>query len=278
MTNVYRNSSSIIDPDFVEETELLLADIAAARGQPVPKAESSAPVEHNYPFNFVLTSATIPNSLASYLDDHHPKLNRLASPNLHKLPQNLKTVHAEWTGGNRVADIEQQIRRIWYLDVQRGRRNPSKVLIFCNKSGAVEALGRELAEKGIPNIALTSTAEARKRGNNHHLNGFLLSPLRPKPSEDVKAPTTEQKIASSEETIPSVLITTSLLSRGLDFAPDIKHVLITDQPRNMIDFLHRAGRTGRAGQDGTVVVFGKSKGRGSEKHRDMKARVRALKF
>ena len=55
MTSVYRNSYSIIDPDFVEETELLLADIAAARGQPVPKAESSATVEHNYPFNFVLT-------------------------------------------------------------------------------------------------------------------------------------------------------------------------------------------------------------------------------
>ena len=157
----------------------------------------------------------------------------------------------------------------------------SKVLIFCNKSTAVETLGKELAEKGIPNIALTSTAEARKRGNNHHLNGFLLAPLQPKPSElpTAAADVAGHKATSAEkDEIPNVLITTSLLSRGLDFSPDIKHVLITDQPRNMVDFLHRAGRTGRAGQDGTVVVFGKAKGRGSEKHREMKARVRALKF
>lgn len=270
----------------MEETQLLLADIAAARGQPVPVENPSV---LNYPFNLVLTSATIPNSLASYLDKHHPKLNRLASPNLHKLPSTLKTEHAEWTGGNRVADIEQRIRRIWWYDGLKNKKAQSKVLIFCNKSTAVENLGKELAEKGIPNIALTSTAEARKKGNNHHLNGFLLAPLQPKPSEVVASsmstsvPTTQgidnkstPAVKSEEE--PNVLITTSLLSRGLDFAPEIKHVLITDQPRNMVDFLHRAGRTGRAGQDGTVVVFGKSKGRGSEKHREMKSRVRALKF
>jgi ATP-dependent RNA helicase MRH4 len=72
------------------------------------------------------------------------------------------------------------------------------------------------------------------------------------------------------------MITTSLLSRGLDFDPSIKHVFIVDEPRNMIDFLHRAGRSGRAGQTGRVVIFGKGKGRGSDKAREVKQRVRAL--
>jgi len=76
---------------------------------------------------------------------------------------------------------------------------------------------------------------------------------------------------------PHVIITTSLLSRGLDFAPDIKHVFIVDEPRNMIDFLHRAGRSGRAGQKGRVVVFGKMTGRGSGLAKEVRKKVGALK-
>ena len=53
-----------------------------------------------------------------------------------------------------------------------------------------------------------------------------------------------------------MLVTTSLLSRGLDFTPAVKHVFLLDEPRDMLDFLHRAGRTGRAGRVGNVVVFG----------------------
>jgi len=73
------------------------------------------------------------------------------------------------------------------------------------------------------------------------------------------------------------MITTSLLSRGLDFSADIKHVFIIDPPRNMIDFLHRAGRSGRAGEKGKVVVFGKMTGRGSAMTKDVRKKVRALR-
>jgi len=34
-------------------------------------------------------------------------------------------------------------------------------------------------------------------------------------------------------------------------------VLIVDEPRNVVDLLHRAGRSARAGRVGTVTVFGK---------------------
>jgi ATP-dependent RNA helicase MRH4 len=76
--------------------------------------------------------------------------------------------------------------------------------------------------------------------------------------------------------VPHVMITTSLLSRGLDFSPNIKHVFIIDEPRNMIDFLHRAGRTGRAGEHGRVVIFGKMEGRGSQRSKAVRTRVKTL--
>lgn len=243
---------------------MILDDITRARG-PAKDAASTS----KYPFNLLLTSATIPSALAKYIDKHHPDLTRLASPNLHRLPSSLKTEHASWTSGNRAADVEARIRRIWYSDTTHGVGVRSKVLVFCNRSTKVEELGKYLTEKDIPTIALTSTANTRNKCNNHHIDGFLR-----KPSAHYRPSTTE---SSSDDKEPHVLITTSLLSRGLDFSPDIKNVLIVDPPRNMIDFLHRAGRTGRAGQRGTVVIFGKTKGRGVTKDKEARRRMHALR-
>ncbi|KAI9062272.1 P-loop containing nucleoside triphosphate hydrolase protein [Trametes sanguinea] len=295
----------LFDPDFQEATRLILADISAARGHPVPfepeldlapadPKSRPQPTPIDYPFNLVLTSATIPSSLAAYISRFHPSLTRLASPHLHRLPSTLKTEHFNWTGGNRDADIEHRLRRVWYEDLQRGQRPLSKILVFCNKSARAENLGAYLREKGVANVVLSRESDARKRGSNHHLDGFLRVRRPERDGDEAAAPESTPSEAAQAATpapapasgamsmeqlkdVPHVMITTSLLSRGLDFAPDVKHVFIVDEPRNMIDFLHRAGRSGRAGEDGKVVVFGKAKGRGSEKARVVRKKVGALK-
>lgn len=265
---------------------MLLSDIAAARGKvseeskpPTDSTATPVSVAQNYPFNLILTSATIPTALATYLDKHHPNMKRLVSPKLHHLPSTLKTEHVAWSGGNRNADVESRIKRIWYTDVHKGTGQRSKILVFCNKSTRVEELGSYLTENGIPNVAMTSTAEARRRGSNHHLDGFLHTPAN-RQSVDEAAGMTQDKAepvaTGAKDDHPHVLITTSLLSRGLDFSPDIQNVLIVDAPRNMIDFIHRAGRTARAGARGTVIIFGKSKGRGAGKDKEVVSRVKSL--
>ncbi|KAI6021028.1 P-loop containing nucleoside triphosphate hydrolase protein [Pisolithus marmoratus] len=283
----------LFDPDFQEATRMLLADIAAARGCPVPvtpvpmlvpqdaqqKSDTIArPI--SYPFNFLLTSATIPNSLSNYLSTYHPTLTRLASPHLHHLPRTLRTEHASWTGGNKDVDIERRIRRVWADDAlvhaktTFGSPRPvklSKVIVFCNKRRKVEELGAFLDSRGIKCVALTGNADGRQRGSNHHLDGFLKQSSST-PSAAVAVPPR----SSDPAVTPHVLVTTSLLSRGLDFDPDIKHVFIVDEPRNMIDFLHRAGRTGRAGEMGKVVVFGRTKGRGSGRTSEVRKKIGAF--
>lgn len=277
------------DPDFEASTRQLLADIAAAKGQPVPvlpvspmtrPTPDSQPI--SYPFHLLLTSATIPNSLSNYLSTHHPALTRLASPKLHHLPSALRTEHAKWTGGNKDADIERRMRRVWAEDALTHAKSAlpagspvklSKIIVFCNKRSKVEQLTAFLGTRGVACVALTGDADARKRGNNHHLDGFLNSTnLSSGPSKAQAS-----KAGRSNPAItPHVLITTSLLSRGLDFSPEVKHVFIVDEPRNMIDFLHRAGRTGRAGESGKVVVFGRAEGRGSGRTEEMRTKIRAL--
>ena len=273
-----------LDPDFQESTRTLLADIAAARGQPVPHTPDlfSPPSETstastsvqstpiNYPFNLVLTTATIPSSLATYLDAYHPTLTRLASPNLHRLPSAMKTEYESWTGGNRDAVVERRIRKVWAEDSIRPDFDGklSKILIFCNKGSKVQSLGAFLEGKGVRNVALTKDSDARNFGNNHHLDGFLRT-------NNSRTKLRSSSLGKNKE--PDVMITTSMLSRGLDFSPDVRHVFIVDEPRNMVDFLHRAGRSARAGQFGKVVVFGKLKGRGSAKATAMKQKVGALR-
>ena len=228
----------------------------------------------NYPFNLLLTSATIPNSLNLYLERHHPSLIRLASPLLHHLPKTLQTEYVDWTGGNKFADVERRIRRVWAEDsANASLTSLSKILIFCNKSNKVLEMSEYMSEKGIKNVAMTSQSEHRERGSNRHLAGFL----RKDDDGHHQDTTTTTKSSTSVKDSAHVMITTSLLSRGLDFSPSVKHVFIVDEPRNMIDFLHRAGRSGRAGQTGKVVVFGKMTGRGSSKLADVRKRVGALK-
>ena len=282
----------ILDPDFQETTRTLLANISAARGHPIPifpsthlsslNAQPPTPLETsepiNYPFNLLLTSATIPNSLSLYLKKHHPSLIRLASPRLHHLPKTLQTEYVDWSGGNKLADVERRIRRVWAEDSANHNAatsttltsSLSKILVFCNKSSKVIEMSEYLNEKGIKNVAMTSQSEHRGRGSNKHLAGFLR-----KDDDNTHTPAASTNTNVVKDS-PHVMITTSLLSRGLDFSSSIKHVFIVDEPRNMIDFLHRAGRAGRAGQKGKVVVFGKMSGRGSSKAKDVRRRVGAL--
>lgn len=223
-------------------------------------------------------------------------MTRLASPGLHKLPRGLVTEYVPWSGGSRWADVEKRIRQVWAEEgaagpggfdgasasvegTGDGTKEKSKVLIFCNRGTTVEALGQYLEGRGVSNVALTSRGTIRRRGNNSHLDGFMKKPSASKAILNLKPLPWSQinSLRMQGENPPHVLITTSLLSRGLDFSPSIRHVLIPEPPRNMIDFLHRAGRSGRAGAWGRVVVFVKARGRGSLRGKEVRRAVGGLK-
>jgi len=132
-----------------------------------------------------------------YPGRHHPSL----IPRLHLLPKTLQTEYVNWTGGNKLADIEHRIRR-------GGIASLSKILPFCNESTKVIEVS-------------VKRDQERGRGSNKYLAGFLR-----KDDDQVTQPSTNREGFTSH-----VMVTTFLLSREP----------VMDEPRNMIDFLERYG-------------------------------------
>ncbi|VDB85076.1 unnamed protein product [Peniophora sp. CBMAI 1063] len=259
----------LYNKDFIEETEALLSDIAHARGSPVPAEGLAA-----YPFNLILSSATIPVALNTHLATRLPNLQRLVSPSVHRLPSKLAVEFSAYTSGNRHADVERKIRELWADDAHMGR-DRSRIVVFANGRGTVEMLGKYLSDKGVPNVAVTGGADVRSFGSNRHLKGFLSSQPAPATPAAEELPEGIPKPVDNDKS-PRVLVSTALLARGMDFAPDVRTVFLLDAPATAADFLHRAGRTARAGRPGRLVIFERAKGRGSEYGKVVRRSLAAL--
>ena len=289
----------LFNPDFVDSMEMLLGGISDTRKPscpnslyPVNLVLSSATIppalnaylQEKLPTITRLTSINLHQLPPSIVPEHFTWTggNKMAD-----IVNRLKNVWAEDASAHAAAVANADA----LAAMSKGRRKvtvpplqKSKVIIFCNKSVKAEAIGNHLIEHGIPavplirTIAESSNAEippsegkeqtevsgvrtggrrkpaVRSRNNDNAIAPFLRSR---KPDGTI---TPDTPLKPQSENDPLVLVTTSLLSRGLDFNSSVKHVFIVDEPKNMVDFLHRAGRTGRAGQAGKVVIFAHKRG------------------
>ncbi|KAH8693227.1 DEAD/DEAH box RNA helicase [Talaromyces proteolyticus] len=103
----------------------------------------------------------------------------------------------------------------------------ARTLIFVDRQEAADSLLRELMRKGYPCMSIHGGKDQNDRDST---------------IEDFKAG------------IFPVLIATSVAARGLD-VKQLKLVVNYDAPNHLEDYVHRAGRTGRAGNTGTAVTF-----------------------
>lgn len=234
----------------VDEADTLLDDGFRAATESVLQQLSFHDAER------VFVTATIPRSMRRYLDETYTDMAVLASPHLHHLPARLKAMFVD-PGGNKDMAVLKQIFRIFTAPDM----HDDQILIFRDKRDGVERLAEYLRARNVDVVALTGEAEDRKTRTSKDLAAFLAGP---------SSYFTQHHMAKhADKDAPRVLITTSLLSRGLDFGPRVRHVLLPDAGRatarsvhaannNALELLHRAGRSARAGRAGTVVVFDKN--------------------
>lgn len=107
------------------------------------------------------------------------------------------------------------------------RNEDARALIFVDRQEAADTLLRELMRKGYPCMSIHGGKDQVDRDST---------------IQDFKAG------------IFPVLVATSVAARGLD-VKQLKLVVNYDAPNHLEDYVHRAGRTGRAGNTGTAVTF-----------------------
>jgi superfamily II DNA/RNA helicase len=64
----------------------------------------------------------------------------------------------------------------------------------------------------------------------------------------------EKALAQFKSGAAPILVATAVAARGLDI-PNVSHVINFDLPSDIDDYVHRIGRTGRAGNTGTATAF-----------------------
>jgi ATP-dependent RNA helicase RhlB len=103
----------------------------------------------------------------------------------------------------------------------------NRTMIFANTKRAVEEIERLLQANGIPAEGISGDVPQKKRLKM--LRDFQAGEL-------------------------SVLVCTDVASRGLH-VNDVSHVINYDLPQDCADYVHRIGRTARAGASGDAISF-----------------------
>ncbi|MEM1312791.1 MAG: DEAD/DEAH box helicase [Patescibacteria group bacterium] len=111
-----------------------------------------------------------------------------------------------------------------------------------------EYLERDEVVKAI--IFINTKSEVEKVANNLARQGFEVDYLHGDKSQGARTRTVKffRRIRSG------VLVATDVAARGLDIS-DISHVINYDEPKSEDDYIHRIGRTGRAGRFGVAVTL-----------------------
>jgi superfamily II DNA/RNA helicase len=161
-------------------------------------------------------SATIPNNIIKLSSKYLNKPIRISVGESNIVAKNIKQEVIELKSDEKLDQLIQQI------DNRKG-----SILIFVKTKYGTEKLSKALSKKKIKSFPLHGGLRQSKR--NTIMKNF----------RDMKF---------------RILIATDVAARGID-VPHIEHVINYDLPQMAEDFIHRIGRTARAGSKGVALSF-----------------------
>ncbi|KAI4154159.1 MAG: hypothetical protein LQ340_001849 [Diploschistes diacapsis] len=126
-----------------------------------------------------------------------------------------------------VSDFDKRDRMAKHLERIMDESRDSKILIFTGTKRVADDITRFLRQDGWPALSIHGDKQQNER--DWVLNEFKTG----------KSP---------------IMVATDVASRGID-VKNITHVFNYDYPNNSEDYVHRIGRTGRAGAKGTAITL-----------------------
>lgn len=128
---------------------------------------------------------------------------------------------------NQVAYMVHEGSKERLLELLMAEREVTSCIIFCSTKSSVKSVNRRLQKKGWKSAAISSDLEQAER-------------------EEVLMAFRNRKL--------NFLVATDVLSRGIDI-DNIEIVVNYEVPRDAEDYVHRIGRTARAGASGQAITF-----------------------
>lgn len=120
-----------------------------------------------------------------------------------------------------------------FLSAVKGKKKHIKALVFTSRG---DEAGKLLAQLQYHHVAAAG----------------LIGKVNKKPQSGAER---KAALESFRDGKVDVLVSTDLAARGLDI-PGITHVIAMDVPQDGEQYIHRCGRTGRAGKRGIMVTIG----------------------
>src|ERR1700722_16013814 len=160
-----------------------------------------------------------------------PEITRLVDTFLHN-PVRVEVARAASTAAGITQTLVRsgsspEEKRATLRKIIRGAENFKNAIIFCNRKRDVQVVYRSLEKHGFSVGALYGDLDQRSRMAS--LDAFR--------NDQVQ-----------------LLVCSDVAARGLDI-PDVSHVINYDPPHHAEDYVHRIGRTGRAGKLGAALTI-----------------------
>lgn len=155
-----------------------------------------------------------------------PEIKRLASTYLRN-PQTIEVARSNSTSSNVtqiVYDVAEGDKQAAVVQLIRGR-SLKQVIVFCNSKIGASRLARQLERDGVVASAIHGDKSQMER---------------------------MQALEAFKRGEVEALVATDVAARGLDIA-ELPAVINFDLPFNAEDYVHRIGRTGRAGATGDAL-------------------------
>jgi ATP-dependent RNA helicase RhlE len=128
---------------------------------------------------------------------------------------------------HRFLRVESQGAKLDQLVASLAEEEPSRSLVFVRTKRGADRLVKRLKGKDVDAVAMHGDKSQRQR---------------------------ENALARFERGDVMTLVATDVAARGID-VPDVMRVINYDAPEDQAAYVHRIGRTGRAGRTGTGISF-----------------------
>jgi ATP-dependent RNA helicase DDX41 len=121
--------------------------------------------------------------------------------------------------------VKQEAKMVYLLECLQKTAPP--VIVFSDNKNEVDDIQEYLLLKGVEAVAIHGSKTQEER---------------------------QYAIKSFKSGAKDVMVASGIASKGLDFN-DIQHVIIFSMPKEIEDYVHQIGRTGRSGKTGIATTF-----------------------